>query len=305
MNYGKLISRAFQITLRHRFLWLLGILAGASGGSFQYSYGGGEDEYGRATSVDPVVTWVLAHLPLVILLGVVLSLIFVFFVVISTIAKGGLIASVAEIEKQQPVSFVSGMDAGFHAFWRVVGVDLLVCLAILFTIACAAVPIVALALTKHYVAAVLLGICLLLPLIAAFIYLGLLLMYAERLAVVAAAGVIDSLTGAHRILLGFKGPVLLVWLIAIALGMGISLATFLVVLVIALPHVAAGVAVYLTLGLIPTLIYAAVPALVLFAVTLLLSGIVNTFKASYWTLAYLELTQPPTQPTPAPLPATP
>jgi hypothetical protein len=295
MNYGKLISRAFQITLRHRFLWLLGILAGASGGSFQYSSGGGEDEYGRVGSFDPVVAWASAHLFLVILISVVLSLIFVFFVVLSIIAKGGLIASVADIEEQRPVSFVAGMDAGFHAFWRVVGVDLLVCLAILFTIACAAVPIIALALTKHYVAAVLLGISLILPLIAVLIYLGLLIMYAERLAVVAAAGVIDSLRGAHRILFGFKGPVLLVGLIAIALGMGISLATFLVVLVIALPHIAAGIAVYLTLGLIPTLIYAALPALMLFATVLLLTGITNTFQSSYWTLAYLQLTQPPAE----------
>lgn len=303
MNYGKLISRAFQITLRHRFLWLLGILAGGGGLNFRSSYGGHENQYGRVESFDHVAAWVLAHLPLVIFIAVALFLIVVFFAVLSIIAKGGLIASVADIEEQKPVSFAAGMDAGYHAFWRVLGVDLLVGLGILSAIVCAAVPIIALALTKHYVAAVLVGLSLLLPLIAAFIYLGLLLMYAERLAVVAAAGVIASLTGAHRILFGFKGPVLLVWLIAIALGMGISLATLLVILVIALPHVAAGIAVYLTLGLIPTLIYAAVPALILFATALLLTGITNTFQSSYWTLAYLQLTRPPAQPTPEPLPA--
>jgi hypothetical protein len=303
MNYGKLISRAFHITLRHRFLWLLGILAGGGGFNFRYSYGGHEDQSGRIYPTDPVAEWVSAHLPLVILLGVALFLIFVFFVVLSIIAKGGLIASVADIEKQHPVSFVSAMDAGYHAFWRVLGVDILLGLAILSAIACAAVPVVALVLTKHYLTAVLLGVSLLLPLIAAFIYLGLLLIYAERLAVIAPAGVIASLTGAHRILFGFRGPVLLVWLIAIALGMGISLATFLVILIIALPHIAAGIAVYATLGLIPTLIYAAVPALILFAIMLLLTGIANTFKASYWTLAYLQLTLPPTPPAPEPLPA--
>ena len=300
MDYGKLISRAFQITLRHRFLWLLGILAG---GSFQYSYGGGEDRYGRVDSFDRVAAWALAHLPLIILLGLALFLIVIFFVVLSIIAKAGLIASVADIEEQQPVSFGAGMDAGYHAFWRVLGVDLLVGLGILSAIASAALPVVALVLTKHYVAAALLGVSLLLPLIAAFIYLGLLLMYAERLAVAAAAGVIDSLTRAHRILFGFKGEVLLVWLIAIALALGVSFATFLVILIIALPHIAAGVAVYLTLGLIPTLIYAAVPALMLFATGLLLSGITNTFQSSYWTLAYLELTKPPAQPAPDPIPA--
>lgn len=299
MNYGKLISRAFQITLRHRFLWLLGILAGGGGFNFRGSYGGSEDQYGRVESFDHVAAWVMAHLPLVILLGAILLLIVIFFVVLSFIAKGGLIASVADIEKQRPVSFSAGMDAGYHAFWRVLGVDLLVGFGILSAIAFVAVPVVALVLTKHYIAAVLLGVSLLLPLIAAFIYLGLLLMYAERLAVAAAAGVIASLTGAHRILLSFKGEVLLVWLIAIALGMGISFATLIVILVIALPHIAAGVAVYVTLGLIPTLIYAALPALMLFATALLLTGITNTFQSSYWTLAYLQLTQPPTQPTPA------
>ena len=97
MDYGKLISRAFQITLRHRFLWLLGILAGGGGGSFQYSYGGG-DEFGAPTdlpSVDPVAAWISAHLPLVILLGAILFLIVIFLVVLAIIAKGGLIATFA------------------------------------------------------------------------------------------------------------------------------------------------------------------------------------------------------------------
>ena len=31
MNYGALITRAFRITTRHKFLWILGILAGGFG----------------------------------------------------------------------------------------------------------------------------------------------------------------------------------------------------------------------------------------------------------------------------------
>ena len=304
MDYGKLITSAFQITLRHRFRWLLGIFAGGAGGAGG-GYGGHGDRPSPLHAPDHVAVWVMAHLPLVIILGAIFLLVIIFFIVVSMIAKGGLIASVARIEEQQPVSFVPAVNVGYRAFWRVLAVNLLLGLAILSTIACVALPIVVLALTEQYVAAVLLGVFLLLPLVAALIYLVLLLMYAERVAVVAPAGAIASIARAHRIIVGSKLQVLLVGTIAIGLAFGASFATSIVLLIIALPHIAAGIAVYLALGLIPTLIYAAVPALMVIAAAVLLSGITTTFQSSYWTLAYLQLTRPPSPPVPAPLPATP
>lgn len=302
MDYGKLISRAVRITIRHRFLWLLGILAGGSGFNFSYSGDSGGDYTEPFPEVlQRALDWFSAHLYVAILLTVIFFLIFIFFIVISIMATGGLIASVAETERRQPVSFMAAMKAGYHAFWRLLGVGVLIALGIMSPIVFSALPIVALVLGKHYLAAVAVGLLLLPIIIVVAIYLGLVLIYAQRFAVVQAAGVITSLTSAHHLLCSFKKEVLLVWLIAIALGMGITFASIVVIILIALPSVALGALIYTTLGLIPTLAFALIPALVLLAAILLMTGISGAFRSSYWTLAHLDLTKisPPPLPQPA------
>ncbi|UCC68956.1 MAG: hypothetical protein JSV79_03280 [Armatimonadota bacterium] len=302
MDYGKLISRAARITIRHRFLWLLGILASGSGLNFGYSGDSGGDYAEPLPEVlRQALDWFSAHLYVAILLAVIFFLVVIFFIVISIMANGGLIASVAEIERRQPVSFMAAMKAGYHVFWRLVGLGILIVLGIMSPIVFSALPIVALVLAEHYLAAVAVGLILLPIIIVVAIYLGLVLIYAQRFAVVQAAGVIASLTSAHHLLFSFKKEVLLVWLIAIALGIGISFASVLVIILIALPSVALGALIYTSLGLIPTLAFALIPALVLLAAVLLMTGISGAFQSSYWTLAYLDLTKisPPPLPQPA------
>ena len=40
MRYGELLSRSFSITLRHRYLWLLAIFSGESGGGGSGNFSG-------------------------------------------------------------------------------------------------------------------------------------------------------------------------------------------------------------------------------------------------------------------------
>ncbi len=298
MNYGALITRAFRITTRHKFLWLLGILAGGFGGG---GGGGGGGDEPPSELLRHASDWALAHIYLVIALGIILFLVMLAFFVLSVMARAGLISSVARIEGRQAASFMTGIRSGYHAFWRLIAIGLLIFLAVLAMIALVAPPIIVLILTKHYWAAGGWGLLVLPVLIVAAVYLGILWMYAIRFAVLGTAGVRASLKRAHSLLFTRTKEVLLVWLIALGLGLAASIATLLVILVIALPLAAVGVGIYLTLGLIPTVVYAIGPALMLFAAGLLLSGIVNTFNSSLWTLAYLDLTTHPTQP--APLPA--
>lgn len=300
MNYGNLIARAFRITIHHRFLWLLAILAGGSGAAnFQFSYG--EDELESVPeSLQRVSDWFLAHLYVLIALAIVLFLIILFFIVISIMAKGGLIASAARLDRHQQIAFWDAMRIGYHAFWRLLVIGLLPLLGVLTALILTALPIVGLVLAEHYFLAVIFGLACLPLVIAIAVYLGLLLLYAERFTVVESTGVIASITRAHHILFTSTKEVLLVWLLAIAFGLAVSLGSLIVLAVIALPHVIVGIAVYAGLGLIPTIIYAVIPLLVLFAASLLISGVCGAFRSSFWTLAYLDLTTPPAHTAPQP-----
>jgi hypothetical protein len=289
MNYGELITRAFHITTRHRFLWLLGILAG-EGLSVSFSGGGGDGGEPAPEVVADFLEWTLVNLYLAILLALVVLFVILALVVLSVMARGGLIACVARADRQQATSFMTGMRAGYHAFWRFIGIGLLLAAIVLGAITALGLPILALALAKQHWAAVACGLLALPIMIVVAIYVGLLWMYAMRFAVLQTAGVTASLIRAHRLLFTRTKEVLLVWLIAMGLGLAAALASLLAVLLIALPFAAIGVAIYMTLGLIPTVVYAAGPALALIAGGLLLSGILTAFHSSLWTLAYLDLT---------------
>ncbi len=301
MDYGRLITRAFQITIRHRFLWILGILAGG-GGSFNFNYGGGPGNGGPPPEAfDRSLAWLLAHLYVIILIGIILFLIVIFFIVVSIMANGGLIASVAGIEGRQSVSFWKGMRAGYHAFWRLFAIGLLLFLVVASVIALMAAPIVILVLTEHYIPAIALGLLFIPPFIILAIYVSILSMYAYRFTVIQATGAIESLVRANYTMFASKKEVLLVWLLSLAFGLAAVVGIMIVLVVIALPAIAIGVGIYLTLGLMATIVYALGPALVLFATSLLLNGVTTTFSSSFWTLAHLDLTRPPSPPAPQPV----
>jgi hypothetical protein len=146
-----------------------------------------------------------------------------------------------------------------------------------------------------YWAAVIVGLLFLPALIVLMIYLSVVMMYADRCAVLQTAGVGASLAGAHRIMWSFKKEVLFIWLIALGVGMGMAFVMFAVMVVIGLPMAGVGAGIYYALGLIPTVIFGVGAGLVLFSAMALVSGIAAAFQSSFWTLAYLDLTKPPAQ----------
>jgi hypothetical protein len=321
MDYGRLIARAFQITFRYRFLWGLGILAafteGGAGfnipnpGGFDHSWPGASHHYDRFSlslqhfsfsvrSFFPSElfsrfgTFGLAELGLGLLVMIVLLALFLGLAlfVISLMAGGGLIDSVAGIERREPVWFGRGFRAGYHAFWRIVAVGLLTGLAVLGALIVLSLPVVVLALTKHYWVAVGLGIVEFLIFLAIVIYLGILVMYARRIILIENGGVQASLSGAHQLIRRNLGPVLLVWLLTLAFAIGYAIAIVIALLVVLIPLGLLGWGIYAGLGQTATIVYAVIFGLLLLAGLVLLQGMMTAFNSSFWTLAYLELTRP-------------
>jgi hypothetical protein len=331
MDYGRLISRSWQITFRHRFLWWFGIIAalpgmagnlsnftnprtfgeGWSGNSHHLSQSFQQLTFSSRTFLPPELssrleTSGLLGLGLGILVLIIgLSLIIGLGIIAVTImAQGGLKASVAGIERQEPVSFKRGFVIGYHAFWRLLAIGFLIFCAVLGVLALLALPVVLLAVSEHYVGAGLLGLLGLLIFIVPAFYLGNLSTYANMMVVVENRGVGESLAGSHQIIRRNLGSVILIWLLSGALAIAYTLAFMIVFFVMNMPlEILKTALAHAGLGAMASILVTVIFGLLASIVMLAFQTLMVVFISSYWTLAYLALIKPKEQIVEAPLPA--
>ncbi len=124
MDYMETLRRGWRLTWNNKWLWLLGFLAalGGGGGSgySQSNYQFGSQDFGNVT---PQFGAALA--------GGVLALVCVFFIVgillwlVSLAAKGGLITSVAELDRGESSSFGKAFRQGWRKVLPLVGMTIL------------------------------------------------------------------------------------------------------------------------------------------------------------------------------------
>lgn len=305
MDYGELIKSAFWISVRNRYLWFFGFFASTSfpnfsgnipnaGGSFD-SDPGSDFSSSMALQAGGGAFDNVALIAAIITLAVLILLVYLFFALVS---QGALTDSVAAIDRGEARRFGSTFRAGMSNFWRVLGYYVLFFLIVLGLLLVIGLPLGLLSVGVFVatesvgtrigvvVVAVLLGILLL---IAVFVPLSIVAQFALRRIVVGREGVLGSVGGGYRLFRRNLGRSLLVWLIsvALALGLGIALliAAVIVGLILFLPTIALAVAGYSTAAIATGI----VAALILVPLLLVASGAVGTFNHSYWTLAYLRL----------------
>ena len=125
MNYGDLLSEAFRLAWRNRFLWFFGFFVAGGGGSFNFPANFG----GQVNLAGPVAGPLRMDFDnLVLFLTVVISVIVVLaliFLVLSMISQGALAESVAALHRGETRSFGSAFRIGTANFWRVFGLKVL------------------------------------------------------------------------------------------------------------------------------------------------------------------------------------
>lgn len=311
IDYGSTLSRAWQITWRHKVLWIFGILAGcsqggssgngSSGNNSNFNVGPNGDvqlppEIQRFFNSDPQ-----QYLPLIIGVVCVLLLVGLIFFILGLIGEGGLIQGVATADTTGSVTF--------GETWAV-GVSKIVPLFLLRLVI--AVPIIVVVLLIAGLAVITAGFalicivpltCLLIP---AAIVVSIWQHFAKYYIVLQGSGVIDSLRQSWAFLRQNWAQVLVLGLITIVIA-------FVIGLILALPMILAVLpAMFILIGnaaqnvqpditaFLPSLIC----GLVYLPVLLVLQGILQTWTTSAWTLAFRQLTgaQPavvPVAPSPA------
>jgi membrane-anchored glycerophosphoryl diester phosphodiesterase (GDPDase) len=230
---------------------------------------------------------------------VVLALI---FLVLSMISHGALAESVAALHRGETRGFGSAFRAGTANFWRVFGLKVLFFLIALGLMLVILLPVVlgglaAFSLTDSTglrVLAVVLGVIFVfVALIVVFLPFAIINQYALRELVVSRRRIMESIAGGFGHFRRNIGRSLLVWLIQLAVMLGLGIAVLVVLVIFGAillgPAIALFATEYTTAGVV-----AGVVGGILFLVpVLVISGALGAFNHAYWTLAYLRLVEPP------------
>jgi hypothetical protein len=314
MDFGKVLTRAWEITWRWKVLWILGFLAalGRTGSSSNANYATDSSDWGSkywGHTWFPIPGEVIAILVTVACLAFVVG---IALWVISVIARGGLIAGVQQIEEQGATTFGQAWRIGAGRFWTLFGIGILAALPLIITvvigiilfIAGIAGGVAASDYSEGGAAAIILptllcGGVLCCGTIILSIILGQIRIYAERAAVMEGLGWIEAFKRGWDVLKSNLGPTIVFWLIFFFIALALAILIFSVMMVILLPFIA----ILTSFDPGPWIL---VPGfcggLVAVIVGALISAIVETFSSATWTLAYREMTglAQPAEPAEAP-----
>ncbi len=138
MDFGRLLGRAFQITLHHRALWLYGFLLALLGGgsmNYQFPSGGGSPGSQGAPPVPgdlgALVTNGGAMAGLFGVLVCVSVIVFVVVVAVQNISRAALIGMADDVERTGQTTVRGGWGYGWSRFaWRNFLISVLVGLAV-------------------------------------------------------------------------------------------------------------------------------------------------------------------------------
>ncbi len=326
MDYFKVLKRAWEITWRYRALWVFGILVALATGGGGGSGGGGSSGGNIPSGQGPFNGGEFPGLHLgseVVTALVVLAVALVLFLVLLgvVLAIGRYIASTALIrmtdhyeETGEKVSVRQGFRLGWsRASWRLFLIDLLVSLpAVILALVSIGIALVPLLLwtTRNNTLGVLgtvatIGLVFLAVLLIVLLAVALntLREFFWRVCVLEGQGVLDSIRKGFGLVKRRLGNVAMMWLIMLGIGLGYTIITIPVFLVLLLAGVLIGGIPALLVGLLVHLLVAEgaaawiagglvglpVMLLVIVVPSIFIGGIYQTFNFNVWTLTYREL----------------
>jgi hypothetical protein len=278
MEYSHLLNRAWTIVWTHRFLLLLGMLAalggGGGGNNIRWQMGDGN---GRGSAIFNFGDGAFAGFSIALLvffIAIALAIALVLWV-LATVARGGLIAAVDTIERGGPSSLRTAWITSWQKVWSLLGIALLPAIPILILVVAGVVMAGALAGFAAFTrmgfelalrAGILIPLVGLACIAAPFaLALALLRNFAERACILEDLGVFPAYRRGWEVLTHNLGPAIILFLIQIVL-----------LVVLGIGFIGPGIVMALCFLLWPLL--------------LLISGMVEAYFSSLWTLAWREWT---------------
>ncbi|MFZ0547451.1 MAG: hypothetical protein WAM60_18540 [Candidatus Promineifilaceae bacterium] len=253
MEYGKLFSRSVNIVWQNKFLIVLGILAALGGGSFNGGArgggggGGGNGPLFGGSGQVPQVDGQIAGLAVGIVIALVCVALFVaiIFWVISTIARGGLIAGVDTIESGGKSSFSQAWSAGWKKVWTLLAIGFIPAIPGLILVVVGLLGLVAyggasalfggeLAGSLGSAEIGIIGVILLCIIAPIALVLSILRTFAERACMLENLGAIEAYRRGTKVLMANLGEAILLFVLQIIIFVGLGILLFVPGLIIAL-----------------------------------------------------------------------
>ena len=312
MNFGKILSRAWQIVWKHKILWLFGILAscgrsggvsGGNSGSFNTNFT--TDETQIPAGIEHFLTSIsnfFSNIKNWQIIFIIITLILVFFViwvlaiVLSTIGKTALVLGAKKAEEgAHTLSLRTLFTDSLAYFWRILGLNLLISFALFLLGLLFIVPIILFTIFTLGI-----GLLCILPLLCLAIPIGwaiqVYVVQANNALIIENIGIFESLSRGWIVL---KENFVNLFLMGLILFIGAGIIGFLLampMLIILVPttmliikgSLAASANQFITVALLGggLCFVSYLPILIL------LHGILQAFISTSWTLTYLELTRP-------------
>lgn len=298
-DYGKVLSRSWQIIWKHKVLWIFGILAscarangggsGGGGGKTGYQTGPNGSTPFPTDQVEQGMQQVEQFLNenLWIIIAVILAIILLSFIfyALGLMGRIGLIKGTFKAENgAASLSFGELWSESMPFFWRIFGLNFLLGLAVFILI----VPFVILGIVTAGI-----GFLCFLPLLCILIPLGWALMIVLEQAQVAI--VIEELNMLDGIRRGWqiaKSNIGAMIIMALILGIGGAI----IGVVIAIPVIFAVVPVIIGAATLKESFTPVWIALGCFAaylpVLIFFNGIITAYIQSAWTLTFMQLSKP-------------
>jgi hypothetical protein len=295
MDISAIFKRAWEITWKHKGLWVLGILANCSGGGSrgssnvsripEYRFEGGEfPQIERWFHSVPEEAWI--GIAIAILSG--LLLLALVFWVLAAIGNGGLIAAFQMAETGGTVTLAGAFQQGISYFWKLLVIQLILGVASFIVLLPAIVGGILLSVFTLG-----LGLLCLIPFLCLLIPLGIALtiftLLTQIALIVEQLDIVSAFQRAWEVLRSKIGEVIVMGLI---LGVGGFIVGFVLALpfvLMALPFVT-GMIVGTETSSLAGLTVTVVGILLYIPILLVASGILRTFITGSWTLTYRSLT---------------
>lgn len=233
MDYMATVRRGWDLTWKHKFLWVLGFLGALTGGGLNYSYSsgnyGGQVPNFTPEQVAAVTAGALAFGCIAFIVGIVLWL-------VSLAARGGMITAVDTLDRGEESRFGLAFRQGWRKLFSLIGMTILLfapvfILSVVLIVGFAGTLAGAIAsgmsggsegLTTALGTASLAFICLLCILFPLFLVLSLIYPFAYRGIMLRDMRVTDAIRHGWRVLRDNLGPILVLGIIFFFLGLIIS-----------------------------------------------------------------------------------
>jgi hypothetical protein len=302
MNYGELLSEAFRLTWRNRFLWFFGFFV-SGGASFNVpstNFGGPQTGGGAFGFRYPgPLQWISENLVLILTLVIALVVVIALvFILLAMLSHGALVESVTALHRGEPRRFGSAWRAGTANFWRVLGLKILIFLIALGLAILVLLPVglgvaVVLAATDSAGLRVLFIVLLILvgilALILVFLPFAIINQFALRELVMGRRRILESIGGGFGLFRRNIGRSLLVWLLQLAVMLGLGVATLVVVVILGAILLGPAIALFAAEQTAVAIVVGIIGGLLFLVPLFVISGALGAFNHTYWTLAYLRL----------------